>query len=321
MFKARLSAGLLGLLFLFGADELIYGQNLPPQFGFRLSPAVLAQSANQPGDDSKTENKENEVQRTRRRLSPPLRIALGFLVPGLPQYLDRQWRSYGYFALEGASIAGIIILNSQGSSRKERFHNLAVLARKNFVYPGLRTNSEERTDPMPLGFGEYYEDLKKWPSSGDYDNDPSQSGIQPETDQRTYNGHQWRIAQINKYTKTSGGLPVPANPAEVDQAVDAYSRAVYPLEYNWDWTGLEREKAEYDHVFAKSDDALRRRSTFALLLFANHLLSGLDVLLSEKLNRTRALQAAGLEMHLELRRPQAAPRYAVCPAMIFSRQF
>ena len=88
---------------------------------------------------------------------------------------------------------------------------------------------------MTLGFGEYYEDLKKWPSSGDYDNDPSQSGIQPETDQRTYNGHQWRIAQINKYTKTSGGLPVPANPAEVDQAVDAYSRAVYPLEYNWDW--------------------------------------------------------------------------------------
>ena len=28
----------------------------------------------------------------------------------------------------------------------------------------------------------------------------AQDGIQPETDTRTYNGHQWEIAQINNYT-------------------------------------------------------------------------------------------------------------------------
>ena len=192
------------------------------------------------------------------KLNPPLRVLLGFLIPGLPQYLDRKWRSYGYFAVEGVSIAGLVVLNSRGNSYMNRYINLARTARTNYVYPGLRNNPEELSDPSLPGYGEYYEDLLKWPSSGDYDNDPSKEGVQPETDPRTYNGHQWKIARINNYTLTNGGLPVPASPAEEARALEAYKSAVYPSAYNWDWTGLERENEEYHRLFDRSEDSFRR---------------------------------------------------------------
>jgi len=233
------------------------------------------------------------------RMNPALRVALGFMIPGLLQYLDGHWRSYGYFAVEGVSVAGLIVLNSQGNSRQQRYIQLSRLARSNYVYPGLRNNPTEVTDPSLPGYGEYYEDLTKWPSSGDYDDDPSQEGVQPESNPGTYNGHQWEIAGINNFTGTNGGLPVPANPQEEINAIEAYKQKVYPIEYNWDWTGLDLENERYHEFFESKEAALRRRSTFATILLANHLVSGLDILIQERINRSRRMRAARLRLHLE----------------------
>ncbi|MEA1996286.1 MAG: hypothetical protein U9N45_01540 [Gemmatimonadota bacterium] len=263
----------------------------------------------------------NEFKR-KRELKPALKVILGFLVPGLTQYLDGHWRSYGYFAIEGASIAGLVYVNSKGSSNKDRYINMARAARDNFAYPGLRNNPDEVPDPSLPGYGEYYEDLLKWPSSGDFDNDPSVAGVQPETDQTTYNGHQWKIAQINNYTHSSGGMPTPANEVEVERAIQSYQQAVYPLEYNWDWTGMDRDNEEYHRLFDKSEDGFRRRSTFATILIANHLVSGMDALVMSKINRTRYFESANIEMHLELKQPAWAPtRIDVYPAVTFSHSF
>ena len=228
-----------------------------------------------------------------------LEVALGFIVPGLPQLLRNQWRSYGYFAVEATGIGSLIVLQRQGNERRERFKVLAQVPRSNYTYPGYRDNAEEIADPLPIGFGEYYEDMIKWPSSGDFDNDPTISGVQPETDPRTYNGHQWEIAKINNYSGTFGGLPVPVNEAEEQAAMQAYLEAVYPMEYNWDWTGLDSQYDEYHHWFYHSEDAYRKRSTFKTLLVANHLVSGIDMLIQWRINTSKAMQSQNLELKLE----------------------
>ena len=254
-------------------------------------------------------------------MNPILRVALGFLVPGLPQYLDGHWRSYGYFALEGVSIGSLIVLNSQGNSRLERYLKLTRLARSNYIYPGLRNNPTEITDHSLPGYGEYYEDLTKWPSSGDYDDDPSLEGLQPEIDPGTFNGHQWEIAKINNYSGTNGGLPVAENPQEEINALEAYQQKVYPSEYNWDWTGLELENQRFHDLFARRENAMRRRSTFTAVLLANHLISGLDVLIQERLNRNRALRAARLRVRLQINPVRVPGSLGFQPRMSLSHRF
>ncbi|MFH1068993.1 MAG: hypothetical protein V1794_05160 [Candidatus Glassbacteria bacterium] len=261
-----------------------------------------------------------EDPQARHELGTPMKLLLGALVPGLPQLLEGKPRAWAYFAAEGASIAGFVSRNISGNNFRARYKLLARSARNNYVYPGFRNNTTETVDILLPGYGEYYEDLLKWPSSGDYDDDPSQAELQPEADPRTYNGHQWEIAKINNYTQTNGGLPVPAGEAEVQAALQAYNRQVYPVAYGWDWTGLDREKVDYRRLFDKSESAFRRRSTFATILVANHLVSVLDVLVSEKLNRADFMAGRGLQVHLELDRPDA-PTGMARPTLSVSRQF
>ncbi|MCE5270173.1 hypothetical protein LLH00_02700 [bacterium] len=233
-----------------------------------------------------------------RNLPPGAKIALAALVPGLPQLMEGKRRGWAYFAAEGGSIAGMVFFNAQAHDRQDRFRAIARDARRNFVLSGLRNNPEEVTDPLAGGFGEYYEDLTKWASSGDYDNDPSLDGVQPETDTRTYNGHQWEIAKINNYTGTSGGIPVAKSAEEESRALAAYKEAVYPLQYNWDWTGIEDSEALYHDVFNSNDKSYRRRNRFTTVLLANHIVSAIDMLVLEKLNRSQGMQRSGLNLGL-----------------------
>ena len=234
-----------------------------------------------------------------KEIPPLLEVALGFVVPGLPQLLRNQWRSYGYFAIEATSVGSLIALETQGDERRDRFKVLAQVPRSNYTYPGYRNNTEEIADPLPIGFGEYYEDMIKWQSSGDYDNDPTQPGIQPETDPRTFNGHQWEIAKINNYSGTFGGLPVPVNAAEETAAMQDYLERVYPMKFNWDWTGLDAEYDEYYHWFYRSEDAYRLRSKFQTLLVANHLVSGIDMLIQWRINTSKTMQSRNMQLKLE----------------------
>lgn len=316
----RIILALWLMLFVLSGPVFAAG-NLPG--GEKLGPRIERPSGGVPekGGMLKQQTEAREKGGRLKNLSAPVRILLGLLVPGLPQFFDGKVRSYGYFAVEGIGVAGLVLLTSEGSSNERRYINLARAARGNFIYPGLRNNPGESVDPMLAGFGEYYEDLLKWPSSGDFDNDPSLEGVQPETDPRTYNGHQWEIARINNYSTTNGGVPVPASPAEVQAALEAYMNKVYPSQYNWDWTGLDDENDRYHRIFDKSENAYRQRSTFAAILFANHLVSALDVLIAERINSNSYLKASNLQMHFEMHASPAGPNGLPFPAVKFSRQF
>ncbi|MBW7996219.1 MAG: hypothetical protein FVQ81_06555 [Candidatus Glassbacteria bacterium] len=265
--------------------------------------------------------RQRDSDSSKRRLSPGVRLLLGVLVPGLPQFLDGRPRAWAYFAVEGVAVGGLVLLNSRGKSYKNRYVNLARAARGNFVYPGLRNNPTEDVDLMAEGYGEYFEDLLKWQSSGDYDNDPDQPGIQPETDPRTYNGHQWDIAMINNYTGTSGGLPVPLSAAEEQAALDLYLQQVYTRGLNWDWTGLEAENAEYHRLFDRSESSYRSRSNFIAALIANHIVSVLDVLITERLSNSESLRRAGVSLELRMHSPAGAPAGAGQPMLTVGREF
>ena len=311
-----------GLLLLLGAALLIAAEpGLEEDYGPRASRGIFGE---RPADRGAYQNQRLEQGESvrRERLDPRLRLLLGALVPGLPQLLDGKSRAYGYFAAEAVSITGLVVLSSRGDSHEYRYRILARTARRNFVFPGLRNNPDEVADPNIPGYGEYYEDMLKWASSGDFDNDPSLPGIQPETDTRTYDGHQWQIAKINNYTSSSGGIPVPGSPEEEQKALESYQRQVYPLKLNWDWTGLDSEYHEFHHLFDQSEAAYRRRSGFAALLLANHLVSVLDILVSEKLGNNKSLRNARVQLHLEMHRPVFAPAGSLpLPAVTLSHQF
>lgn len=254
-------------------------------------------------------------------LNPALRIALGVLVPGLPQYLRGQRRAYAFFAAEAAGISGIVYYNVQAHNRRNNYYLMARKARNNFVLGGLRNNPTEVPDVLLGGYGEYYEDLTKWASSGDFDKDPSLVGIQPETDRRTYNGHQWHIAKINNYSGSHGGLPVAMSAEEEARALEAYLRAVYPLEYNWDWTGLDAKFTEYDRVFDSAEVSYRRRNSFTIVLIANHILSAVDMLIMEKINQAGSMRANNLNLGLQPRSSLTGGPETLAFELVLSRSF
>jgi hypothetical protein len=264
---------------------------------------------------------QRENDEKKGKLSPGVSLLLGVLVPGLPQFLDGRPRAWAYFAAEGVAVGGLLLLNSRGNSYENRYINLARAARGNFVYPGMRNNPTEEVDLMASGYGEYYEDLLKWTSSGDYDNDPNQQGVQPETDPRTYNGHQWEIARINNFTGSNGGLPVPLNEAEQQAALDAYLAKVYLRELNWDWTGLEAENGEYDRLFDRSESSYRNRNKFTGLLVANHIISVLDVLITQRLNNSEVLKSSGMNLGLRMYAPTAGTLTDQIPMLVVGKEF
>lgn len=302
-----------------GAATLPGSNNQGPRLDASLAGRVemawgKSSSARQVSAGRESDEKDGE-------LSFGVRLLLGALVPGLPQLLDGRRRAWAYFAAEGVAVGGLVLLNSSGKSYENRYVNLARTARGNFVYPGMRNNPTEGVNLMAPGYGEYYEDLLKWPSSGDYDNDPDQPGLQPETDPRTYNGHQWEIARINNYTGSSGGLPVPLGAAEQEAALAAYMAQVYNRELNWDWSGLEAENDDYHRLFDRSESSYRNRSKFSTLLVANHIVSVIDVLITQRLNNREAMNSRGMNLSLLMYAPAAGAVFGMVPMLVLGKKF
>src|SRR3972149_685144 len=61
---------------------------------------------------------QEETATSHRELNTGLKLLLGALVPGLPQFLDGKVRAWGYFAAEATSIAGLIAGTVSGNNFK-----------------------------------------------------------------------------------------------------------------------------------------------------------------------------------------------------------
>src|SRR5690606_6961444 len=99
-----------------------------------------------------------------------------------------------------------------------------------------------RGAPQPRRDGdwEYYERLEQWARSGRWDADPGRPGVQPESDDETFNGSLWSLAR-DLYAADPGDEGTPAYAL----ALAYYEERAYPPELLWDWTGREDELDRY----------------------------------------------------------------------------
>lgn len=202
---------------------------------------------------------------TGRGVGPAL---LSLAVPGLGQQRLGQRRKWLYWIAEAGGWAAHFQQRSRGRRFRTDYRNLAWSV------------ARLRTGPRVDGDFAYYETMSKWVRSGAYDADPDAAGLQPESDQSTYNGSVWALAR--------GIFLPPQRPAgEGDAsyaaALDYYREHAYGVAFLWDWSSHPDDKDRYSGLIKKSDDHFRTATNLLGAIAANHVLSAVDAYLSTRL--------------------------------------
>jgi hypothetical protein len=198
------------------------------------------------------------------------------ILPGLGQRLLGLDRWAAYMAAEAWAWVQYFERRSEGQDLQTSYRDLAWLVAR-------RVSSGPRVD----GSFEYYESLTKFNSSGAYDSDSNQRGIQPEENSDTYNGSIWELS------RQIYGLDDPEVPLEVDsepyqEALGYYGSRAYTPDLAWNWSTNTLQQAEYAGLIKSSDDNLRRSTTMVGVILANHLLSAVDALVSARLGEVES---------------------------------
>ena len=191
------------------------------------------------------------------------------LLPGSGQLMAGQDRGAVYLAAEIYLLSRFVQLAREASRDADRFQALAYdIARRSF--------SPTRRDTV----FEYYEQMERFAESGQYDADPG-PGFEPEKDARTYNGSVWLLARRTFWADPEVS-PDPTSP-EYRRAVTFYeSRAVGPS-FLWSWRDHSLEHEVFRETIHRSDDGFRRAQNQVGLLLANHVVSAVDALISNRL--------------------------------------
>jgi len=196
-----------------------------------------------------------------------LRPLVSLIVPGAGQLMGGQDRGAVYLATEIYLVSRFMQLNREASRESERFHTLAYdIARRAF--------SPMRRDTV----FEYYEQMEKFAESGRYNASPG-AGFTPETDLRTYNGSVWLLARRTLWPDPD----VLPDSGLYWRAVDFYrARAVGPG-FQWSWRNHSLEHEVFRETIRRSDDGFRRAQNQVGILLANHVVSAVDALISNRL--------------------------------------
>ncbi len=207
----------------------------------------------------------------RRPPQPGKAFLLSALAPGAGQRLLGQDRWTAYAAAEIWAWIQFLERRREGKRLQRRYRDLA-------WYVARRISSGVRTD---AGW-DYYEALTQYESSGVYDTDPQEPGVQPETDPSTYNGRIWTLAQ-EIYLPEEPGAPVDESSHAYMEAVQYYLGRAYKPDLAWSWGANSLHRDEYIGLIRASDENLRRSTTMIGVILANHLLSAVDGLVSGRL--------------------------------------
>jgi hypothetical protein len=209
------------------------------------------------------------------------------VVPGSGQLISGAPRGAIYLVAEIFLIS--MYANSRGEANREqdRYIDLAFEVARSAFAPSQRDTAFE-----------YFEQMSEFVESGPFDTDPG-PGFAPPTDERTFNGSQWRLARETFFVDPDSP-PDPSSP-EYQQAIEFYrSRAIGP-NFTWSWLNAPLEHDAFKQAIRESDDAFQRSTVQLGLVLANHLLSTVDALISERLSaggrrmqlRTLLMQRAG----------------------------
>ncbi len=222
------------------------------------------------------------------RHPPWLPPVASLLVPGSGQLLTGANRGVVYLFAEAVLVAAYVTAQSTGRYHSDTFHDLAFDVARAPFGPVIADTAFQ-----------YFETMEEFVASGPFDAD-SRPGLQPPTDESTFNGSIWALARRNFFSDP-GVIPDPTSP-EYLQAIEFYrSRAVGP-NFLWTWRGAALEHDLFRQAVNRSNDAFQRGSTALGVLLANHLVSALDAFISGRLStpsrtatlRTRVVDRGGM---------------------------
>jgi hypothetical protein len=190
-------------------------------------------------------------------------------VPGSGQALGRQDRAALYGAIELYVLSRYIQLQHDANAGAEAYHQLAfAVAQRGFA--------AVRRDTI----FEYYETMEKFASSGQF-NLGAGPGLVPETDPSTYNGSVWLLARRTFWTDPN--VPPPPTSPEYQHALAFYVQHAVGPAYQWSWNNARLQQQAFRDLIFNSDNSYRNAQNQLGLLLANHIVSALDALISNRL--------------------------------------
>ncbi|HEX4560889.1 MAG TPA: hypothetical protein VH113_03580 [Gemmatimonadales bacterium] len=209
-----------------------------------------------------------------------VRPLASLFVPGMGQALSGQDRAAVYGAVELYALSRYIQLQHDANVNADLYHQLAfAVAQQGFA--------SARRDTI----FEYYEQMEKFTSSGRF-SIGSGAAIVPETDPTTYNGSVWLLARRTYWADPN--LPPPLNSQPYLAADSFYVRHAIGPHYYWSWKNSSLQQQSFRDLIKTSDDGYRNAQGQLGILLANHIVSALDALISNRLtsatHRTTSLQ-------------------------------
>jgi hypothetical protein len=194
----------------------------------------------------------------RRTLAPIASAA----IPGSGQWLLGQNRALGFLAVEAIAWWRYTTDIHQRTLQEERFKDIARrVARAPFS-----------TSP-PDGDWAFYERMRDYLESGQYS--MSDTGpVVPETDQSTFNGSRWALAQATNPISTPTGYAA---------ALAEYERTAVKPEFQWSWKNNQFQLDIFKRYTEKRNDADRAATRDLLVIGANHIISMVDAFTTMRL--------------------------------------
>jgi hypothetical protein len=193
------------------------------------------------------------------------------LIPGTGQLMGGRERGALYLVAEAFLLTRVLGLNDEGRRERDRYRELSWLVARGPYQP-----------TVPDTVFEYFEQMGRYVESGPFDADPGPA-FEPPTDEQTYNGQIWALAQRTYFPDV--GTPPPPDSPEYQRAVAFYTARAIGPNFQWSWRNAALEQDLYRQTIHQSDDAFRAATQNLGLLLANHALSAVDALVSERLSR------------------------------------
>ena len=198
-----------------------------------------------------------------------VRPLASLLLPGTGQALSRQDRAAVYGAVEIYVLSRYIQLQHDANVNAELYHQLAfAVAQRGFA--------SVRRDTI----FEYYETMEKFTASGRF-NTGAGPGLNPETDPTTYNGSVWLLARRTYWADPN--VPPPPNSPQYQAALSFYVQHAVGPAYLWTWQSASLQQQTFRDLIRTSDNGYRNAQGALGLLLANHVVSALDALISNRL--------------------------------------
>lgn len=199
----------------------------------------------------------------------PLAIVASLVLPGAGQALLRQERFVAYAAAEAFFVMRYAQHSRDARRERDRYRALAAnVARSPF------------SSVRPHGTFEYYEFMASHIESGAFDA-VAGGDLDPEPDTATFNGRLWLLARRTYWRNVA--TPPARDSREWRLAETFYSsRAVRP-EFRWSWRDAQLEYDEFRRTIRRANDSFRDALTDLSVIIANHALSGVDALVSVRL--------------------------------------